>query len=543
MNKTKLATAIGLGLLIYSTSATALETTQKNKVIGNPNIILFLVDDLGWTDTSVQFAPERVPANDFFRTPSMEKIAITGVKFTRAYSHPVCSPSRISLMTGQSPVRHHSTNYLMLANNQWDTSKWGPNTSPRNWNSAGIKSGDVTLAQQLKDSGYYTMHIGKAHFGALNTFGADPLNLGFDANIAGHAAGEPGSYQGKKNFGNGISFKNNYPYGVPGLSEYHGKSVHLTDVLTKKAQSEIEKALQQDKPFFLNMAYYAVHTPIEEHPRFIKNYRGKLYKNTNIAIPDVEARYASLVEGMDDSVGNILKFLEEKDIAENTLVVFTSDNGGLSGVIRETTPRGTELNTHNYPLRAGKASAYDGGSRVPYIASWAKPDSDNALQKQLPIKGGSISDSPVIIEDLFPTLLKVARGNSDALQSYALDGVDSTPLWINPEKTIDRSIVMHYPHLWGGGYGPGYEPHSSLRRGDYKVIYFYNSRTWEIYNTKKDIGENFDLSQSEPTKLNEMADTLKQKLKYLYVQWPVNRVTGKEEPLYTPSELAKLKYK
>lgn len=533
MNKSKIAMAIGLGLLASGNVVAA------NSVQEQPNIILFLVDDMGWTDTSVQFAPDRVPANDFYRTPAMEKIAKNGVKFNQAYSHAVCSPSRISLMTGQNPVRHHSSNWIMLPNSDAQNGPWGPNTSPRDWDTVGIEKGDVTLAKQLQDAGYYTMHIGKAHFGALNTTGADPLKLGFDVNIAGHAAGAPASYQGERNFGNDLPVKDGYPQGVPGLSEYHGKKVHLTDVLTEKAQGEIEKAMTQDKPFFLNMAYYAVHTPIEEHHRFIDNYRGKQYKNTNIAVPDIEARYASLVEGMDDSVGNILAFLEEKGIADNTIVVFTSDNGGLSGHSRQTSPRGTELNTHYYPLKAGKGSAYDGGSRVPYLVSWAQPNLNNPLQKALPIESGAVSESPIIIEDLFPTLISAANAKPVLPKGYVIDGVDTTELWSNPDKTVERSLVMHYPHIWGP-HGPGYEPHTSLRKGDYKVIYFYNSRTWEMYNTAKDIGERFDLAQSEPKKLAEMATTLKQELKAKDVQWPVNRITGKDEPLYTPAELAKL---
>ncbi len=539
MKKAKITAAIGVGLLVSNSNVLASNNVTLKKTQEQPNIILFLVDDMGWTDTSVPFAPQRVPANDFFRTPAMEKLAKNGVKFTQAYSHAVCSPSRISLMTGQNPVRHHTTNWLMVANSDAQNGSWGPNSSPIEWDTEGIAQGDVTLAKQLKDAGYYTMHVGKAHFGAVNSSGADPLNLGFDVNIGGHAAGAPGSYQGEKNFGNDLPVVNDYPQGVPGLREYHGKKVHLTDVLTGKAQGEIEKALTKEKPFFLNMAYYAVHEPIEEHYRFIDNYRGRKYKDTNIAVPDVEARYASLIAGMDDSVGSILRFLEEKGIADNTIVVFTSDNGGLSAHSRQTSPRGTELNTHNYPLKAGKASAYDGGARVPYLVSWAKPNLDNPLQQKLPIESGSASNSPIVIEDLFPTLLSVAQTSPDLPKGYILDGVDTSNLWVNPDKIIERSIVMHYPHVWGT-YGPGYEPHSSLRKGDYKAIYFYNSRTWEMYNTKKDIGERIDLAQTEPQKLNVMAATLKQELICKDVQWPVNRITGKDEVLYTPTELAQL---
>lgn len=541
MIKSNLAIAIGFTLLAACGVNAHAVTPQKKPSPKKPNIILFLVDDMGFTDTSVQFGPERVPANDFFQTPAMEALAKNGVKFTQAYSHSVCSPSRISLMTGQNPVRHHSTNWLMLPNSDAQNGDWGPTGSPVNWDTIGIEQNDITLPRLLKKAGYYTIHIGKAHFASLGTSGADPKNIGFDVNVAGHAAGAPASYLGEKNFGNDMPVKDGYPQGVPGLEKYWGKHVHLTDVLTERAEQEIDKALEGNKPFFLNMSYYAVHMPIEPHPRFIKNYRGKVYKGTDIAIPETEARYASMVEGMDASVGDIMKHLEEKGIAENTLIVFTSDNGGLSGHSRQTTPRGTELNTHNYPLKAGKGSAYDGGSRVPYIVSWAVPDKNNAFQKAIPLKSGAVSDTKLIIEDMFPTFLDVANKfnrtpTSGIPSGYKIDGIDTVQLWENPNKNIIRPLVMHYPHIWGP-VGPGYEPYSTLRYGDYKVIYFYNSKTWEMYNTKKDIGENYNLAPAEPEKLQQLAGMLKNKLISMDVQWPVNRLTGKEEKLRTPGEL------
>lgn len=536
--KNKLMIAMSCALLTSSMSLSYAQdnpTTQQNR----PNIILFLVDDMGWTDTSVQFAPTRVAANDFFRTPNMERIAETGVKFTQAYAHTVCSPSRISLMSGENPVRHHSTNWIMLANSDAQNGAWGPNKSPTDWRTEGMSATDTSLARLLKDSGYYTIHIGKAHFGALDTSGADPLNLGFDVNVAGHAAGAPASYQGEINFGNDLPVQDGYPQGVPGLDEYWGKDVHLTDVLTIKAEEEIEKSLSSGKPFFLNMWHYAVHTPIEPHKRFINNYQGKEYKGTHIGISKIEANYASLVEGMDASLGDLMKYLEEKGLAENTLIIFTSDNGGLSGHTRETTPRGTELNTHNYPLNAGKGSAYEGGSRVPYIVSWAKNNRDNLLQKEIPITPNTVSAQPIIIEDLFPTILTVAKSTAPLPKEYVVDGINTTQYWVKADRKDERALVTHYPHIWGP-HGPGYEPHSTLHLGDYKVIYFYNSHIWELYNLKEDIGEAFNLAKSQPDRLQKLATVLKTKLIDMGAQWPVNRITNSDEPMYTPSELAKL---
>lgn len=499
-----------------------------------PNIVLFLVDDMGWQDTSLAFAEQNTPANQHFRTPNMEQLASKGVKFTQAYSHAVCSPSRVSLMTGQNPTRHHVSNWTKLPDVD-HSGTWGPNAAPRNWRTEGLQPSDVTLAKVLQQSGYHTIHVGKAHFGALGTAGAEPKNLGFDVNIAGHAAGAPASYWGEKNFGNGMKGAEGVPQGVPHLEEYHQQKVHLTDVLTEKAKQEITKAANSNKPFFLNMAYYAVHTPIEAHHRLIKNYQNKTYDGTDIDIPEVEENYASLVEGMDDSVGAVMKHLEALDIADNTLIVFTSDNGGLSGHTRQTTPRGTELNSHNWPLHSGKGSAYEGGTRVPYIVAWAKPNNASKFQQALPIAVNRSSEQQVMIEDLFPTLVAVAGGSEHVPEDHQLDGIDTRKFWQQTETQVTRPVVFHYPHVWGP-HGPGYEPHSAMRLGDWKIIYLYNSRTWLMYDLATDLTEQHNLAQRYPVQLQQLSVRLKQELENMKVQWPVNRVTNKDEVMQLPNE-------
>jgi arylsulfatase A-like enzyme len=521
--------------LFCFTCAADEEKKVQIKQLEKPNILLFLVDDMGWQDTSVAFADEVTPANTHFRTPNMEALAQQGVKFTQAYSHSVCSPSRVSLMTGQNPTRHHVSNWTKLPDSD-HSGKWGPNAAPKNWRTEGLQPSDLTLPKLLQRSGYHTIHVGKAHFGAYGTAGGDPLNLGFDVNVAGHAAGAPASYWGEKDFGNNMKGAEGLPQGVPGLAEYHQKKMHLTDVLTERAKQEITKANQADKPFFLNMSHYAVHTPIEAHKRLIKHYQSLSYKNTNIDIPTVEENYASLVEGMDDSLGALMKHLDDLGIAENTLVVFTSDNGGLSGHTRETTPRGTELNSHNWPLNAGKGSAYEGGTRVPYIVAWAKSNAKQALQKSLPIGINKVSKQQVMIEDLFPTLLGVAQGKANIPANYKLDGIDTRQFWIKNTKIVQRPVVFHYPHVWGP-HGPGYEPHSAMRSENWKVIYLYNSRSWLLYDLKNDLSEQFNLAEHQPKKLQRLATQLKEELLEMNVQWPINRVTGGEEIVSIPFKL------
>ena len=259
----------------------------------------------------------------------------------------------------------------------------------------------------------------------------------------------------------------------------------------------------------------------------VKHYQDRVYQGTQIDIPEVEENYASLVEGMDDSLGELMKHLNVLGIAENTLVVFTSDNGGLSGHTRSTTPRGTELNSHNWPLNAGKGSAYEGGTRVPYIVAWAKPKLGNQIQKYLPIGINKVSRQQVMIEDLFPTLLAVAQGESNIPQDYQLDGIDSRQFWANTELKVQRPVVFHYPHVWGP-HGPGYEPHSAMRLDNWKIIYLYNSSSWLLYDLNSDLNEQFNLAKRQPIKLQKMAIKLKKELESMNVQWPINRITSEE---------------
>ncbi|NIA15790.1 MAG: sulfatase-like hydrolase/transferase [Nitrospiraceae bacterium] len=503
--------------------------------VHQPNILLFLVDDMGWQDTSLAFWDRPTPFNEHFRTPHMERLARQGIRFTNAYAHAVCSPTRTSLMTGQSPVRHHVTNWTLRTDKD-SSGSWGRVGPPANWRLSGLQPSDITLPRLLHDAGYFTIHCGKAHWGAYDTPGSDPLNLGFDINIAGHAAGGPGSYQGLENFGNKEARSHSRPWGVPGLEAYHGKDIHLTDALTTEAKAAVVKAVDAGRPFFLYMAHYAVHAPIQPHKRFMAHYTDRPYGGTNIDIPVEEERYASMVEGMDASLGELLAHLEALGQAENTLVVFTSDNGGLSAHARGKTPRDTGANTHNWPLKAGKGSAYEGGTRVPFIASWAVPRADHPLQQELPLKAGAVSKQPIISEDLFPTLLGVAGADAPSPATHPVDGRDVRLYLLQQESDPKRPLYFHYPHVWGPR-GPGYEPHSAMRVGVWKVIYFYNPRRWELYNVEKDIGEEKNLAKARPRKLQKMAERMKTDLLALGVQWPRDRHTNRGEPILTPAEL------
>lgn len=475
-----------------------------------PNIVLFLVDDMGWQDTSVPFWTQRTAFNDRYRTPNMERLASEGMKFTQAYAMHVCSPSRVSLMTGMNTARHRVTNWTLHKDSLQPMEKNHDSLEFPLWNVNGLSpvGGDphavhaMPLPQALHDAGYFTVHSGKSHLGAIGTPGADPLNLGFDINIAGHAAGAPASYLGTENFGNGQG-KNEFA-AVPGLEKYHGKDIFLTEALTEEALSAIDSLVATPKPFFLYMSHYAVHTPITGDERFVQKY----YEQ---GLDSIEARYASMVEGMDKSLGDIMDYLEEKDIADTTIILFMSDNGGLSAH-----GRGGELNTHNKPLASGKGSMYEGGIRVPMLVKWpGKTDP------------GSVSQYPVIIEDFYPTILEMA--GIDSLRTIQkIDGESFTSALTGEKEYAGvRPFFWHYPNEWGVD-GPGIGAASTVRKGDWKFIYFHASRRMELYNIKEDIGETTNLIENNPEKAKELAKVLSDYLKDVDAQMPIDKNTGEK---------------
>lgn len=502
---------------------------QAHAAQDTPNIVVFLVDDLGWADTSVAFGESRAPSNDFFHTPNLERLAKQGIVFTHARAHTVCSPTRASILTGQSPLRHHVTNWTLHADKD-PSGDWGRTGSPPDWRRDGIQPDAVVLPRLLQTAGYATIHVGKAHWGAFGTLGADPRRYGFDVNIAGHPTGAPGSYQGLDNFGNDAPGVYTPPWGVPGLMAYHGQDIHLTQVLTREANKAVDSAVASGKPFYLYFAHYAVHAPIQPDKPFMPHYTGKNYAGTEIPIPEEEARYASMVEGVDASLGELLDHLDALGVAENTVIFFTSDNGGLTARARGTSPRGTGTNTHNWPLKSGKGSAYDGGTRVAFVAAWAKPDPANAFQQALPIAAGARSPQPILSEDLFPTVLGLAGAAGGLPADYPVDGRDLRPYLLQQQADPDRPLYFHYPHVWGP-HGPGYEPHSAAIYGDWKIIFYYNERTWELYNLAEDIGEEKNLAQADPGRLAALARRMKADFIALGAQWPVDRTTGQAEPL------------
>ncbi|WP_222927902.1 sulfatase-like hydrolase/transferase [Polaribacter aestuariivivens] len=267
-------------------------------------------------DSSVPFLTDengnakKYPLNNYYRTPNMEKLAKNGIRFTNFYAHSVCSPSRTSILTGQNSARHGVTNWINSENN--NKTEFGP----KDWNWKGLTKETVTLPKILQKASYKTIHVGKAHFGPFNSDGEDPLNLGFDVNIAGSSIGHPESYYGKEGYGHIAGQKSR---AIPDLEKYHGKDIFLTEALTLEANSAISQAKKEGKPFYLNMAHYAVHAPFHSDPRFADNYKDSDKSKRAQA-------YATLVEGINKSLEDIIQHVKDLGLGENTLILFLGDN-------------------------------------------------------------------------------------------------------------------------------------------------------------------------------------------------------------------------
>jgi arylsulfatase A-like enzyme len=464
------------------------------------NILIFLVDDLGWTDNSL-----RKPAH--FRTPNLEKLARQGVEFTQAYANQNCTPTRVSLLTGMNSLNHKVTSWTFQKDEN-PNEGGDPRFAVPDWNMNGInpKPGDphavhaTTIAQILSDRGYATIHSGKAHFGAYNTVGADPKNLGFQVNIGGTAAGQPASYYGKMAFGNDPQKPN--IRAVPNLQRFHGKDIFLTEALTQETMRVMDSVLTKPKPFFLLFSNYAVHTPIQGDPRFVEAY----YKQ---GMDSTEAKYASLVEGMDKALGDWMDYLDQKDLAKNTVIVFLSDNGGLTDVGRGVPAR----NTYNTPLRSGKTSGYEGGLRIPLIVS-------GLSQRYRKIQ------QPILVEDLFPSILAWTKTTKpENLQ--VTDGQSILPFLDGKKSDAKRLLFWHHPHMRTNG-SPDIQPFSAIRQGDWKLIFFHKDQHFELYNTKSDLSEQTNLFTKETEKAQFLAKQLGKKLRATKSHMLIDRQKNQE---------------
>ncbi|MFI3332053.1 MAG: sulfatase [Rikenellaceae bacterium] len=467
-----------------------------------PNIILFLVDDLGWNDTSLPISGEKTKYNERYSTPNLEKMAQRGIMMTNAHAQALSVPSRASLMSGQNSIRNGVTgDYTPTVNNSGTLE---------------IEAGHpldhrITLPKQLQRAGYKTIHCGKYHLCEYESDAPSPSDIGFDVNIAGSELGAPGSFLPEDNFTRKGKSRDGEDNVMVGLERYFGSETHLTDALTEVAIEQMGIAVEEQKPFFLYLAHFAVHTPVQPHSRFMDRF-----DDIDDGLSASEDQYGSMISGVDASLGAILAALESLEIDDNTMVIFYSDNGGR--VLFRDKKSLYDSFEHNYPLRSGKASAYEGGVRVPAVAYWPAK-----------FKEGVVSDAPVMIEDLYTTCAALAKAKIPA--QHIVDGHNLLPLFTTgkaPKSQQERSMFFYLPYRFEGEefLGPdfvdgGISPSSTINKEGWKLIYFHRDQSFELYNLNSDISEQNNLIDSQQRKARALVEELDE---YLQATAAINSI-------------------
>jgi arylsulfatase A-like enzyme len=469
----------GAAMLALPSCASARQRSAASK---KPNFVFFLIDDLGWTDVGCF-------GSSFYETPNIDRLASQGMKFTDAYAAcPVCSPTRGSILAGKYPAR--------LGITQWI----GGSDEPTKYKHF-LDLEEVTIAEVLKGEGYATAFVGKWHLGNKPYY---PDKQGFNVNIGGDSSGAPPTYF--------------YPYKqdkralleMPAGGE---EGEYLTDRLTDESLKWLDA--NGAKPFLLYLSHYAVHTPIQSKQELTNKYKAKaeklpatagekfvpVYGSYNTRMVQDNAAYAGMVQSVDESVGRVMAKLEELGAADNTIVIFMSDNGGLSTVSRQ-----GQGPTCNLPLRAGKGWLYEGGIREPMIIKWPGV-----------VKPGSECSEPVTSTDFYPTMLRMAGMRLNRKQH--IDGVSLVPLLTGKGKLKREAIYWHYPHYHGSGNRPG----GAVRAGDYKLIEWYENGAVELYNLRNDISEKEDLAKKMPEKAAELKAMLAEWLKQVDAKMPPSK--------------------
>ena len=459
LNRRNFLKATGLCLLPLLPNAAAAPGSKRT------NIIFIMIDDLGWMDLHCQ-------GNKRLDTPNIDRLAKQGMRFTDAYAAaPVCSPTRAANMTGISPARLGLTTHIP------DRVSFAPKDAP-------LRSAEtldylplnhVTIAERLKDAGYATAFLGKWHLSGKSGAGGkgeqqyEPQWQGFDINIGGCSYGGPPTY-----------FDPYRIYNIPPRK----KGEYLPDRLGDEAAKFIRSS--RDKPFFLALWNYTVHWPMEAPEDLVEKYKTR--KGPGIKDP----RYAAMIEALDSSMGRLFELLDELELADNTLLIFTSDNGGFSGV------------ADNRPLRDGKGTLYEGGIRVPLIVRWPGK-----------ISADTTCNVPVISTDFYPTILNAA--NLKPAPDIILDGENIMPLLTGRGRLIRKSIYFHYPnYAWHGSNKLG----GAIRQGNYKLIERYQDNSVELYNLKDDLSEKNDLAAQMPKKAANMKTQLDAWLKHTNAKMP-----------------------
>lgn len=427
-----------------------------------PNFLFILVDDMGWADLEGY-------GSDLHRTPRIDALADTGMRFTNAYSaSPVCSPTRASIMTGKHPAKLHMTVWREAARRPPLNRPLVPPITEDS-----LPHDEVTIAEVLHDAGYMTAHVGKWHLGTAEYY---PQTQGFDYNVGGTLWGAPQTffypYSGSQTF-SGLRY-------VPHLGGGR-EGEYLTDRLTSEAIRILRN--ERDKPFFMHLAFHTVHTPVEGKPAVVDSYRKVIRETMRHRNP----HYAAMVQSLDENVGRVLDTLDDLGVADNTVIILTSDNGGYVNKFD-----GMQV-TDNSPLRSGKGSLYEGGIRVPAIIRWPAVT-----------QPGTESDTPISSIDYYRTILSMAGLPGDREHNRTVDGIDLTPLLRDPDHKPDRAaLYFHYPHYYATT-----TPVSALRVGHWKLLRYYEDSRIELYNLAEDLGEQRNLAGEEQEIASALAERL-----------------------------------
>lgn len=433
-----------------------------------PNFVLILIDDMGWVDCGCF-------GNRFHETPNIDRLASQGVRFTQAYAAaPLCSATRASIMTGKYPARLHITGAFVYPQG-FAPQEATPATTANPWNKLAIPRGpnylaleEITLAEELKRAGYTTAHFGKWHLGPEPYY---PEKQGFDSNFAGGHYPSPPSYF--------------YPYRIANVTT-GAEGEYLTDRLAEEACKFLET--HREGPFFLYLANYAVHMPLQAKQEMIARYEAKDATEQE----KHNATYAAMVQSVDEGVGRVMAKLDELGLSDNTIVLFMSDNGGLT---RTKYTEGDRV-TSNAPLRDGKATLWEGGIREPMIVRWPGV-----------VKPGTTCDTPVSSVDFCPTILEMA--GAKASKDHVMDGESIVPVLKQTGAPQRDALFWYFPHYVlpnpaGAAEQFHVSPCAAMRQGDYKLIKFFEGRL-ELYNLREDLSETTNLAEQMPRKAAEMS--------------------------------------
>ncbi|MEA4935264.1 MAG: sulfatase [Paludibacter sp.] len=451
---------------LIGTSSVSLSVVAAQQQL--PNIVFFLIDDLGWKDLGCY-------GSDYYETPNIDKLATEGMMFTSAYAMPTSSPSRASLMTGKYPPKTGIYAVDGYAETPLAMQKVIGIKSARF-----ISSGETTIAEVLKQAGYTNGHFGKWHLG--NTPETYPLNQGFDMNVAGCEAGSPKSYFA--------------PYGNIKNIDPQINGTYLTDVLENEALKFVEA--NQNKPFFLYFPFYEVHVPLQAKKEWFEKYNSKKQGYNGQNVPE----YAAMISYTDHCIGKIIDKLNELNLTNNTLIIISSDNGGQI------------VATSNSPLKGQKGNLYEGGIRVPLIVKWPGK-----------VKPGSEIDVPVSVVDFYPTFASIAGMKTN--EDNNLDGKDLLPLLLQKGTFKRETLFWHLPNYNGNGKSNSklwQFPGGAIRKGEWKLIENFEDGSIELFNLVSDIGETKNVAQLYPKKKEELFNDLKnwQKINKAPIPFKVN---------------------